>query len=244
MPNSGQVYVLPPARDDEGDSKSRPHVVLRDCEDSANSITLAYASTQPTEAHHGAQNVLVNPAATSYSRSGFRHPTYVYPARLIAIDPDDLGEPEGRVIDEMPPIRMALRKALGLGTGTSVGNGPAAGSWRGRLAVMHEPLAEELGTHFGVILTEPAYSIAERYQIVVPILSGEDFEIGEYDVPVGSETTKWLVQVGGKYAASFLWVDAVFSIFQAREMSSYTKLCLDEETLRNLEQSMERFLQL
>lgn len=228
----------------EGDSKHRPHVLLRDCHADALMASFAFASTQMTEARYGAQNVLINPAATTYSGSGFSQPTYVYPSRIVAVNPEDLGEPVGRVIDEMPAIRSALRRAIGLGTGTSMSDGAASGSHRGHFLVLSDELSAELEASLAVILTEPTYSNQERFQIVVPVLSEQEYEIGDLDVPIQAGTSQWLMQVDKKYEKSFFWTEAVFSLFHHREVRQYSKLAVDEGTLRELERSLEIYFQI
>ncbi|MDX2206752.1 MAG: hypothetical protein SFU57_03845 [Gemmatimonadales bacterium] len=244
MAHSGQVFIIPPSPTEEGDQKFRPHVLLRDCDADTAMASFAFASTQMTEARYGAQNVLVNPAATAYAGSGFSQPTYVYPSRLVAVNPDDLDTPVGRVIDEMPLIRTALRKALGLGTGTAVSGGQASGSHRGHFVVLSNELSTELGASLAVIMTEPIYSIQERFQIVIPVLSGAEYEYGELDVPILEGTAQWLAQVDKKYENAFFWTEAVFSLFHHREIRQYSKLPLDEGTLRDLERALEIFFQI
>lgn len=188
--------------------------------------------------------MLVNPAATSSPNSGFTDPTYVYTSRIVAVNPDDLAAPIGRVIDEMPPIRSSLRKALGLGTGTYTSGGAASGSYRGRFLVLSQELSEEIGASLAVILTEPTYSNAERFQIVVPVLAEQDYETGELDAPIQDTTGRWLSEVDAKYRNSFFWTEAVFSLFHHREVRACSTLSLDEGTLRELERCLEVHFQI
>jgi hypothetical protein len=123
----GEVYYLPPEAAADGDPKHRPHVLLSTCNDSAETATLAYCSTQATDAAFGAAHVLVNPAASKYRLTGLREATYVYPSRLTICDVEDLGDLAGRIIDEVPDIRLKLVQALGIGTGSCIGAGAAAG---------------------------------------------------------------------------------------------------------------------
>ena len=85
----GEVFFLPPDDRADGDAVSRRHVLLANCQDGAEMATVAYASRQPTEAKFGAANVLVNPTATGYHRSGFEFPTYVYPSRMVTRTRED-----------------------------------------------------------------------------------------------------------------------------------------------------------
>lgn len=238
MPHAGQVFIIPPSRDPAGDPKHRPHVLLRDCHADSSAATLAFASTQMTEAHCGAPNILINPAATSYTGTGFTQPSYLYTSRLVGVDPDDLHDPAGRLIDEMPAVRASLRRALGLGTGSCAGTGSAAGSLRGRVVHLGHGLEEELGAALAVILTEPTYSKKERFQVVVPILAEADFEVEGSDVVIEPSTTRWLAQVDAKYTRAFLWTAAIFSVFHPSELRGISPLCLDEGTMRDIDRAL------
>ena len=206
--------------------------------------TVAFASRQPTEAKFGAANVLVNPTATGYRRSGFEFPTYVYPSRIVSANPDDLADAEGRVIDEMPLIRQALIKALGIGTGTSTSGGAASRSWRGRLVRIDPALAEELGTYLGVIVSDPGYSMEQRFQNVVPIVSGVTYAADGFDISIQDTTTSWLRKLEPSLGNAFLYTEAVFAVFQPTEIVAYTNACLDDGTLRELEGALAVYFEL
>ena len=98
----------------------------------------------------------------------------------------------GRIIDEMPDIRRELHRALGLGTGTSA-TGPAAGSFRGHVAELSRALAAEMDTRFAVIVTDPGYSLARRYQLILPLLNAAEYNSEPGDVIVSR--TPWLPKV-------------------------------------------------
>ena len=123
----GEVHFIPPDADEDGDQKFRRHLLLANCDDAADFATFAYASSQPTDAGHGAAYVLVDPFRTRYHRTGLQGATDAYPSRLVSVDPSDLTEMHGRVMDEMPKIREEVEKALGLGDGNV--NGPGARRW-------------------------------------------------------------------------------------------------------------------
>jgi hypothetical protein len=240
----GEVFFLPPDRRPDGDSVARRHVLLANCDDGGSMATLAFASRQPTEAAFGASNVLVNPTATGYRRSGFDFPTYVYPSRIVGTNPEDLNESEGRVIDEMPLIRQALVKALGFGTGTSTGTGSASKSWRGRVVRLHSTLAAELGSEFAVIVSEPGYSLEQRFQNVVPIVHGDAYDAEGLDVPIQGDSYSQLGDLGTFLASSFLYTEAVFAVFQPEEIVAYATDCLDEGTMRELENALAIYFEL
>lgn len=235
---AGQVFLLPPANRTGGDPKDRLHVLLHDHNDENAPAALAYCSTQPTEASFGAQRVLVDPHATAY-RSAFSYPTYVYPSRIVSVDPSDLGEPEGRVMDEMPEVREKLRVALGIGTGTVLGNGPAARSCRGCVVRLDDATAEEAGTPFGVVVTEPSYSLEHRHQSIVPLVGAGEVIRAPLDVVVQDETCSWLKRVSADLAAATLLTDWVFTVFEPEQMTVRPgAACVDEATMRELDQAL------
>ena len=242
MNYSGQVHFIPKDADEDGDSKFRRHLLLANCDDDAEVASLAYCSSQPTEAGHGAANVLVNPTRTTYRGTGFDVPTYVYPSRIVIVDPGDLEDPRGRVMDEMWKIREELSKALGLGTGTSSGPGSAAGSWRGRYVRLAAPLAQDLRATYAVIVTDPEYSKAERYQTVVPILSAEEYDPQDRDVIFAD--TKFLEAVDPGMKDAFLWTEATCAVFHARDIESWSSQTIDDATLADLELALRFYFEL
>jgi hypothetical protein len=56
---------VPPGLDEDGNTKFRRHVLLADCDDGAEVATFPYASSQPTEAGHGAATAGTKPAIDS-----------------------------------------------------------------------------------------------------------------------------------------------------------------------------------
>ena len=104
----------------------------------------------------------------------------------------------------MPLIRGALVRALGIGTGTAVGIGPAAQSSRGRIVRLSPTLAEEFGGFLAVIVSEPGYSNEMRFQNVVPIMSSVTYEPEGLDVPIQKATTSWLRNVDASLSDAFL----------------------------------------
>lgn len=184
MQHPGEVWLLPPDAHEGGDPKTRTHVLLTPCTDEVDIATFAYASTQGTEVAFGAANVRLDPFATSYGRSGrtgFQHSTYVYPSRLVPAARSDLIRFKGRIIDEMAAIWRSLHAALGINAGTSGEKGVAAGSWRGRIVRFSDAYARELECSSGVVVTEPGYSKAQRYQTIVPVLAPGEYEPDERD---------------------------------------------------------------
>jgi hypothetical protein len=102
--------------------------------------------------------VLVDPSGATFAVTGLREATYVYPSRLVTEEILRLGQPIGRVLDEMPAVRRELRLALGIGLGTAHTPGPALGSLRGQLIQLGPTLAEQLTTRYAVVVANPTYA--------------------------------------------------------------------------------------
>src|SRR4051794_8278634 len=132
----GEVWFLPPEAEEGGDPKGRRHVLLTPCEDEEDIGVFAYASTQQTEARFGAACLLVHPDGAGHARSGFTRPTWVYLSRLVPARSESLLRMTGRLIDELPELRLLLHEAFGIGSGiasemtltTPVGEGGSCGS--------------------------------------------------------------------------------------------------------------------
>ena len=236
MQHPGEVWFLPPDAREGGDPKTRRHVLLTPCTDETEIATFAYASTQGTEAAFGAANVLLNPFATTYGSSGgtgFQQPTYIYPSRLVPAARGDLTRFAGRIIDEMGAIRGRLQDALGIRTGTGSGQREAAGSWRGRVVRLADAFARELGCSYGVVVTDPVYSNAQRYQTIVPVLDPDEFEPDSRDLVVTGR--EWTVVVAPRLKGAWLAADMVQSVFHPTEIDTWTGATADEATMAALD---------
>lgn len=236
MQHPGEVWFLPPDARHGGDPKTRRHVLLTTCGDASDLAILAYASTQGTEAAFGAANVLLDPFATAYGsrgRTGFEHPTYIYPSRLVSAAPADLIQLKGRIIDEMAAIRAKLHEALGIGSGIANGQDRAAGSWRGRVVEFSDVFAREIGCSYGVVVTDPGYSNRQRYQTIVPLLDPEEFESEVNDLVVLDQP--WVPQVNPAMHAAWLAVDMVQTVFHPAEISRWSGATIDGGTMAELD---------
>jgi hypothetical protein len=231
----GEVYFLPPEAREDGDPKTRRHVLLSACDDDSDIVALAYASTAGTEAAFGASYVLLDPYATQYQGTGFDQPTYIYPSRLVSVGVDALTKPVGIVVDEMQQIREKLRIALGLGTGTVAGTLLAAGSLRGRVVQFSASVLQETEAAYGLIVTEPRYSLQQRYQHVIPILDAGEYEPAAGDVVVTD--TLWLREMG-KFDSAILAVPMVFSVFHPVEVSRPLSVVVDDPTIAAVDEAL------
>lgn len=235
----GEVWFLPPELRAQGDPKSRRHLLLTKCDDADDATaTFAFASTQPTDANFGAVHYLLDPAATNYGRAGncgFVLPSYIYLSRLVAAHVSDMREMMGRIIDEMGEIRSRLRLALGIGQGTAAASGPAAGSWRGCVVEMAQAYVVETGCRFAIVVTEPAYSHAQRFQTILPVYDGQEFDPEpREDIFVGDAA--WLDVIGYRPGGAIIAVQQVQSVFQPDEIVRWTGAVVEEATMAEVDQ--------
>ncbi len=230
----GEVHFLPPDDMPGGDNSTRRHVLVSACLESSEAAALAFGSTKATEAGYGAAHVLLDPYATKYRQTGFDEPTYIYVSRLFSEDLDALGYPVGRVIQEMPAILQQASVALGIGTGTC-DSGSAAGSLRGRLVQFDPVLTRTIDTSFGVIVSEPRYSLQQRYQNVVPILDEARFNANPGDVIV--ERRDWLTHLGGMSKAIFA-VGDVFAVWHPSRISRPLPGVIDEAAMNAIDDAL------
>lgn len=165
----GEVFELPPGRAEPTDPKDRLHLLLNQVTRGVSQGTVAYCSRQATEARKFAEHVVFDPANTTYRGAGFTDLTYIYVSRLRPVPQHQLTQFRGRLIDEMPGVRTALVKSLGLRSGTGAGNGPARGSNRGRIARFTDATTDRVYTRYGIVVTHPGYSNQCRYLTVVPL---------------------------------------------------------------------------
>jgi hypothetical protein len=118
----------------------------------------------------------MDPSSSTFKITGLSEQTYVYPSRLVTEEYLRLGHPIGRVVDEMPQLREALRSAIGLGMGTANAKGPALGSMRGQIVILGGDVADEIGTRHAVVAANPRYSQAFRFLNVIPLYEADEYE--------------------------------------------------------------------
>jgi len=236
---TGEVYFLPRDEKPGGDNKDRRHVLMAQCDPEDTTAVLAYASKEPTEAKYGAAYHLVNPVATKYRGTGFDLPTYVYPSRLVLAAQSLLGERVGRLIDDINPLREQLRVALGLGTGTAGGGAAARGSNRGVAVAMAPAVMTVVTTQIGVVVTEPKYSRWERYQLILPIFLCKDLDPVDGDVVLDSATT-----IGKAIGDCFIAPEMIFAVFSPTEITSYSGLAIDDGTMSEVDEWLQRRFEL
>ncbi|MFL5386636.1 MAG: hypothetical protein ACJ8GN_29400 [Longimicrobiaceae bacterium] len=231
----GEVWFLPPEARAEGDFKWRRHVLLTVCDEQEDIGIFAYASTSALETGFGGAGVLVDPFTSAYRHTGFTAPTYVMPSRLVPAASEDMQRMAGRLIDEMPAIRSELRRALGLGTGTRAA-GTAAESLRGCVVELSDVLAAEAGFWLGVIVTEAGYSRARRYQLIIPLLDGAEYESQPDDVVITGNA--WTRDVRQGIEEAILSVRLIQTAFHPTEIVRVLPVVVDEGTIGEIDRAL------
>jgi hypothetical protein len=233
----GEVWFLPPEARADGDFKWRRHVLLTTCEEQGDIGIFAYATTVAVESGLGGASFLVDPYANAYRHSGFSAPTYVMPCRLVPAASEDMQRMAGRIIDEMPAIRSELRRALGLGTGTRIA-GAASGSLRGCVVELGDALAGESGFRFGMLVTEGRYSLARRYQLLIPLLDGTEYDSQADDVVVIG--TAWTGEIRPGLDVGILAVRLIQTAFHPLEIARVLPIVVDDATIGEIDRALLR----
>lgn len=231
----GEVHWLPPEAIGGGDPKERRQVLLSACPPDTETVTFAFGSTKGTEASLGATHLVLNPFATNYRGTGFDEPTYIYLSRLFSTHVDELGQPVGQIVYELPSLLRLMGIALGLGTGTAI-HGRAAGSLRGRVVQFSRELRESVGANYGIVVTEPRYSVRRRYQTIIPIVNGAEYGSTLYDIAVAASGAPWLAAL--ELETAVLTVPDVFSAFHASRIANVLPTAVDEATMNALDEAL------
>lgn len=225
----GDVWYLPPELRPGGDPKQRRQVLLTHCEGEDDVGTFAFATTRPTEMVFGGAAFRFDPRGRR--GVGFDRITYITPCRLTSSPRTDWLVKSGRIGGEMADVRTELRKALGIGRGTS------APGFRGSLAELRPAIAEELGVRYGLIVSESGYSLQKRYQILVPLLDGEEF-IPEEGEPFLTNLP-WASAVLGSTAVLFA-IRSIQSVFHPEELTRVTEIRVDTSTMSKIDTALVR----
>jgi hypothetical protein len=233
----GEVWFLPPESRAEGDFKWRRHVLLTTCEEQGDIGIFAYASTSDVEAAFGGASIVIDPYRSAYRHTGFSAPTHVMPCRLVPAASEDMQRMAGRIIDEMPAIRSELRRALGLGTGTRAAGG-ASRNLRGCVVELGDALAEETGFRLGVIITEAGYSLARRYQLVIPLL--DEREYGSQPDDVVAIGTPWAGEIRPPLERVILAVRLIQTAFHPLEIARVLPVVVDDATMGEIDRALLR----
>ncbi|HEU0012086.1 MAG TPA: hypothetical protein VFQ45_00295, partial [Longimicrobium sp.] len=157
-------------------------------------------------------------------------------SRLISYAADAMPEPAGRIVDELPAIRSALIRALGIGTGGTREVNVGGSNRRGRVVELAPALARELDTPFALTVTEPTYSRVQRQQTVIPLLDAREFEARDLDVRVAG--ADWTRKLRGRPAEVLLAVSMIFTVYQPAQIGRFTDAAADDGTMAGIDQAL------
>lgn len=237
MPDRGHVYYLPPEFREGPGKGDRPHLVLSLCAPGAETSTFAYGSTRATDAVNGAAHVRVDPFATPFRGTGLSRPTCFYPSRLLTYAIEDLPEPCGRVIDELPAIQRQLMRALGLGQGVTREASYRGANRRGRIAEYAPAISEDLGATHCLVVTDPRYSRTALQQTTIPLLDAMQYDPSPGDVLVGN-TSAWQGRFSLRVHPILLAVPLITSVHERDSLARYTRTIVSEDTMREVETAL------
>lgn len=234
----GQVFWLAGGATWLNADKPRPFVLATTC-GIGTLGTLIYGSTRDTEARSGAACVHIDPRPGGVNRNGLAERTAFYPGILVRDRCERLPAHAGTVGTSLRALRAALRDALGIGTGSCLTIGAPAGSLRGRIVRVSHRLARALRTPFAVVLTQPRYSRARNYQIILPLVTdrAEVTAPGVLRLPAG----EWMAVFTKPSSFALLPIPLVHSVWHARDIEHETTYVLDETSLARIDERLSEF---
>lgn len=240
-PRAGHVIWFPPGATWMNRDKPRPFVAAA-TPDVPRTATLAYGSTQQSEEVSGARCVRVAPQRHGINRNGLREHTLFYPGILLREDYAFLPAPAGTLGKSMGPFRSALRAALGIGTGSCLTAGAPAGSRRGQIVELRRSLARDVRTRYAIVLTEPGYSRARHYDVILPLLVGDGRLASDTILRVAQR--EWFEVFGHRPRSVLLPIPVVQSTWYEADIIGETPHVVDDETLTDIDVALRSFFSL
>lgn len=250
---AGQVFYVPKEARLAEDTKNRRHLLLHDATDDGTAAvlaTLVHLTTKDTErqAHRAPFYRLTTPALQPPDLQA--KGSFVNGPRLVFRDVRKLIDPVGEASrEDMAGARRAVADALGI---TRQPAHPE--SVRGRIAQVAGTLQKDTGFAFGVVLTNPVYSAARRFQAIVPIIdlqlllrddeTRDDFVPDETDVRPGNRA--WCAKLPKSWTEPLIDTARLVTLTeewkQSRNKSAWLPKqitildqSVDDETLREIE---------
>jgi hypothetical protein len=243
MISAGSVHKLPvrhgpPLRD----SDSHYHILLTDCPGPGSNGTLVYGTSSVAEQREGAVCCPVEARRTGVRRNGLRWSTCFYPGVLVREAHSVLQTTRtGFDAAALAAVRRLLPAALGSSSHAAAGHkSEIAASWRGLVVSMQPWFAEFFRTRHAVVLTEPRYSRKRHFQVVVPLIPGDNTETGATVLRVVNQP--WIRVLGQDVGTALLPVPFVHSVKHDEAVEHATGFRLDPRSLALLERMVCRFL--
>lgn len=250
--SAGWIFILEPYSTVLDDPDWHPYLLLTDCAPGGPHGLLAFGSGQGTEARHGAPSATLHPRIGGRNDNSLEKPTHFYPAILVQQGHHELPRPTetvwrgnrarpraARIFHaEFRQVRALIGPSLGLGTGTAAHAAAHPGSWRGRIVPMSDEYHEETGVRFALVLTAHAYSAAEHYQVLVPIVPGDGKQAPPSVVRAAGQ--EWIRLLGPHVQTALLVVPALESVWhhahiETEDAERMGPVFVDEKTLEAVE---------
>jgi hypothetical protein len=221
--------------------KPRPMVLATRCTPGTLG-TLVYGSTRETEARFGATATTIRPAPEGVSRNGLTEATDFYPGILVRDRYERLPSHAGFVGRSLDELKRGLRQALGIGQGCCSNAGAPPGSCRGRIVLMEGSLARDMRTPYAVLVTEPRYSAARRYQLILPLIGDSHHAPAPGVLRLSSR--RWMTIFGADVNGVLVPIPILHSIWHARDIARETKFVVDDDSLAEIDRALCSFFSL
>lgn len=229
---AGHVFFLPRGATWLNHDKPRPFALATTSSPTELGI-FVYGSTRRTEMASAAACVEVKPVPSGVNANGLHAPTFFYPGLMLHLEYFQLPAHVGRLGARFPAFRAALEQALGLGTGTCDHPSAPRDSLRGRIVILHPDVATEVLTPIGVLLTEHIYSREKRYQLVVPLVRGDEV-VARPGVPRVHDKP-WFTTFNRRTTSALLAASTIQSVWHGDAVIDETEFVIDSDSLAVLE---------
>ena len=232
---AGHIFLLPEGATWLNHDKPRPFALASTC-CPLQLGSMVYGSTRETERRWNTVCVEVRPNPAGVNANGLRERTFFYPGVIFPVDHAQLPAHLGFLGKSLREFRAALRRALGIGTGTCLGPGAPPRSRRGRIVLLTEDLTRDLRTPLAVLLTEHAYSRERRYHLLLPILRGESLRSLEGGVL--ATIKEWMKAFPQPTTTAVLPTQLLQSGWYEDDIAEETTYVIDEATLDAIESDL------
>jgi hypothetical protein len=171
------------------------------------------------------------------NRNGLTVTTYFHGSVVVLCEEVLLGDHVGKAMREVTSIRHCLRAASGIGTGK--------GGRRGQIvAMMGSDFAPMPYFDYGLIVTSHGYSMAGKYQLIVPIVpGGVGVEVGDHVVRRADEA--WISAVAQGTDEALLATPLLHSVWQDDAINdAVDALTVDDYTLDRVDEELCAYFRL
>lgn len=176
------------------------------------------------------------------NRNGLTATTLFYPGLLLRRPYEALPDSTGSLGNLLDGFRSVLCDALGIGRGSCLRADAPAGSRRGRIVALDPSAASYLQTPLAALLTQPEYSCAKRYHVILPIRPGMRL-VGNENI-LRMVEKPWFAAFRQPVDSVQLPVQVVQSVWYEARIAGETDHVLDEESLAEIDRALCRYFSL